>query len=209
MERGNLSRERCVEVIEGMVGGAMGDVVAAVPAPRSPSPQPRAVRRPFYAVRADPSIVGRAGEGGAFGIHRSWDEVARFAWKGTDAQRAAMAGNYERFQTEGEARVYLETERQDFVSRKQAQKILRAALIALAVFVCLTLTSVLSNCLYDALQCSGDWFGTRLECTGLKKVLSIAADYQLSIMMATGTAFTVVVGILANKVINQVVKSVM
>ena len=59
---------------------------------RSPSPAPRPKR--YYAVRADPKIVGKAEDGGAFGIHESWDAVKRFAWKGTEPVKAAMAANY-------------------------------------------------------------------------------------------------------------------
>ena len=32
-----------------------------------------------------------------------WNDVARFAWKGMDAERATMVGNYTKFQTEEEA----------------------------------------------------------------------------------------------------------
>ena len=51
----------------------------------------------FYAVRADPNIVGKAEDGGAFGIHETWDDVKRHAWHGTEPVKAAMAANYKRF----------------------------------------------------------------------------------------------------------------
>ena len=181
---------------------------------RSPDPRPladpveeRAVRRPYYAVRADPKIVGRVEDGGGFGIHRSWNEVAVFAWKGTERERAAMVGNYTKFQTEAEALAWLETERQDFVSKKQAQKTLRIALMVVAATLCLALGSVAVNFLYNYFGCAGDFFGTDLRCTGLKKVMSLVAEYQFAIMMAAGSGFTAVLGILVNKGINQIVKS--
>jgi hypothetical protein len=52
---------------------------------------------PYYGVKADPRKVGVVGDGGAQGVHENWDSVSRFAWFGTEAQKAAMSNNYRGF----------------------------------------------------------------------------------------------------------------
>jgi hypothetical protein len=52
---------------------------------------------PYYGVKADPRKVGVVGDGGAQGVHDNWDSVSRFAWFGSEAQKAAMSNNYRGF----------------------------------------------------------------------------------------------------------------
>ena len=173
---------------------------------RSPSPAPRPKR--YYAVRADPKIVGKAEDGGAFGIHESWDAVKKFAWKGTEPVKAAMASNYKRFGTRAEAEAYLLTEREDFMGRREAHRMVKIAMLVLGVVLGLGLCAFLSQQMYDYFECSGDWLGVRLHCTALKKSASWVASYQLEVMAVAGSAAAIIAGVLVEKVISGIARGV-
>ena len=62
---------------------------------------------PFYGVRASRDLVGP----GAHGVHETWDDVRQYAITHQDPRvRAAMHGNYQKFETWDEAQEYADSE---------------------------------------------------------------------------------------------------
>ena len=174
---------------------------------RSASPARRTTMR-YYAVRADPKIVGKVEDGGAFGIHEGWDDVKKFAWKGTEPVKAAMASNYHKFGTRAEAEAYLLTEREDFMGRREAHRMVKLALLALGLVLGLGLCAFLSQQMYDFFECSRDWLGVRIHCSALKKSAAWVATYQMEIMAAAGSAVAIIAGVLVEKVICSIARGV-
>jgi len=162
----------------------------------------------FYAVRADPNIVGKAEDGGAFGIHETWDDVKRHAWHGTEPVKAAMGANYRRFGTREEAEEYLLTPREDFMGRREANRMVKLSMVVLASLTALGLCAFLSQQMFDYFQCSSDWMGLRLHCTALKKTTAWVATYQMEIMTVASLAVTTIAGILAEKSISAIGRGV-
>eukprot|EP01043_Picozoa_sp_COSAG02_P028237 COSAG02_NODE_1703_length_11241_cov_845.206695_8_plen_98_part_00 len=61
---------------------------------------------PFYGVRASRELVGDG-----HGVFQSWEEVRAYAILHKDPRvRAAMHGNYQRFETRDEAQEYVDSE---------------------------------------------------------------------------------------------------
>ena len=174
---------------------------------RSASPAARSAMR-FYGVRADPKVVGMVEDGGAFGIHESWDEVKKFAWKGTEPVKAAMAANYKKFGTRAEAEAYLLTQREDFMGRREANRMVKLSMVVLASLTALGLCAFLSQQMFDYFQCSSDWMGLRLHCTALKKTTAWVATYQMEIMTVAGSAVTIIAGILAQQAVGFIGRGV-
>jgi len=174
----------------------------------SPARPARGTTMRYYAVRADPKIVGKVEDGGAFGIHEGWDDVKKFAWKGTEPVKAAMASNYKRFGTRAEAEAYLLTEREDFMGRREAQRMVKLALLVLGLVLGLGLCAFLSQQMYDFFECSRDWLGVRIHCSALKKSAAWVATYQMEIMAAAGSAVAIITGVLVEKVISSIARGV-